>query len=136
MQQSLFGPAPDEGRPIWVYHFGLPDRSGTFKYIHLIRSKHDPDETMARGSKARDPLHWKKTASVDEYKLAIMKLMSDGEPRTFNAICVELTKTTADVWLDKEPDKALWSLVEERKLVWACELGATFFLDANALEKP
>lgn len=144
MQLCLFG-RPEE-RLTWDYHTGLPDRSGMAKYTHLIMWEGDPEETLGRGkhgredaderglSGGRDSTHWRKTHSVDVYKQKITELMSDGEPRTFNRICVEITGTNGNVWFEKEPDLALWALVEEKKLCWACELGAIFFLDSFFVE--
>lgn len=144
MQLSFFG--EPEARPTWQYHTGLPDRSGLAKYTHLIMWAGDPEETLGRGfgrnvdrksngkPAGRKPDHWKHTFSVDVYKQKIMELMKDGEPRTFNCICVQITGTNAHVWFEKEPDLALWSLVEEGRLCWACELGTTFFLDSSFVE--
>lgn len=130
---SLFGeePAPPE----WSYYFGVPERTGLKKYTHLIRSELDPDETMKRGNKNRSATHWKNPGSVDEFVKKIRALMSDGRPRTFNAICVELTGTTADVWADKEPDHALWQLVEKEELGWAQEMRAIFFCSAKFIRR-
>lgn len=120
-------------RPVWNYQRGLPDRSGMFRYTHLIQSKYDPDETMGRG-RDRDPLHWKKIAGVEHFEQAIASLMADGEPRTFNAICVQITGTNGNVWFEKAPDQALWILVEKGLLAWTCTEGATFFLDSSRVE--
>lgn len=43
----------------------------------------------------------------------IQKHLADGEPRTFNRICVELGDVTADVAFEKAPDHALWELVAQ-----------------------
>lgn len=127
-----------ERSSLWKYNRGIPNRRGLTKYTHLIRSERDPTETMAHGGakyddagnliSGRDPLHWKKTKSVEEFKKGILELLEDGEPRTFNAICVELTGTTADVWFDKPIDQALWALVKDETLAWSNSEGAVFFL--------
>jgi len=130
---------------LWSYHRGLPDRESDpmSKYTHLIMWYGDPEESLGRGFKrgddgmstgeavGREVDHWKRTFSVEEYKKKIIDLMKDGEPRTFNCICIELTGTTANVWFEKEPDTALWQLVEEEVLAWTCGDGATFFIDSN-----
>lgn len=118
-------------REVWEYHFGMPDRDGLGRYTHLIMSKLDPEETMLRGSKVRDPNHWRKTYSVEEWQERILHHLRDGEPRTFNAICVELTGTTANIWMDEPPDQALWSLCEENLIAWSCNLGAVFWLRSD-----
>lgn len=127
----------------WTYHRGLPDRSGLSRYTHLIRSKYDPEETMARGRlkydeagnvvSGRDPTHWKsdKQRSVPVFMAEIRKLLSDGNPRTFNRICVELTGTTADVMLEKPIDEALWELVAEKSIAWSNSEGAVFFTNTE-----
>lgn len=144
-QLHLFGELEAE-TPTWQYHAGLPARDGLAKYTHLIRWGGDPKETMGRGregrkdadeqgvSGGRSSTHWKRTHSVEVYKQKITELLTDGRSRTFNCICVQLTGTTADVWFEKAPDIALWSLVEEGKLCWAQELGVIFFLDSSFVE--
>ena len=117
--------------PEWTYHRGMPNRRGLRKFTHLIRSPYDPDETMARGKANRDPTHWQKTADAVTWSRRIARLMRDARPRTFNAICVELTGTNGDVWHTKPQDLALWSLVRQGRLAWACEEGAVFFCDSS-----
>lgn len=119
----------------WTYLCGMPDRSGMSRFTHLIRWSGDSEETMARGAGNRDPLHWRKTKSVDAFVEGIRALMLDGEPRTFNRICIEMTGATSDVWLDSPIDVALWRLVASRELWWACEDGAVFFLHQSAVER-
>lgn len=131
-QLSLFESPPE----FYTYYRGVPARKGILRYTHLIWSKFDPPETLGRGFKNGKKLgravdHWKRTFSVNEYKKKISELMKDGNARTFNRICVELTGTTASVWFEKEPDKALWALVEDGTLAWAQEEGCIFFVDSN-----
>jgi hypothetical protein len=142
---SLFG--EELAPPEWTYFFGAPKRPGILKYTHLIRSDLDPDETLGRGfgrdidrkpngkPVGRKPGHWKNPGSVAEFVKKIRKLMEDGRPRTFNAICVELTGTTADVWFEKEPDQALWQLVKDEELGFAQEMGAIFFCSAKFIRR-
>ncbi len=148
-QISLFTPKwPSQialfaSRSIWTYHRGLPDRSDLSRYTHLIRSKYDPEETMEHGALkhdaegnvvgGRDPTHWKtsKQRSVPVFMAEIRKLLSDGNPRTFNRICVELTGTTADVMLEKPIDEALWELVAEESIAWSNAEGAVFFTNTE-----
>ncbi len=133
-QRSLpFAGASRESR--WTYRCGTPDRSGLARYTHLIRWGWDTDETMARGAGKRDSQHWRRAGSVEHFVEAIRTLMRDGHARTFHRMCVELTGTSADVWFEKQPDLALWRLVEVGELWWTCEEGATFFLHADAVER-
>lgn len=120
---------PDE-QPRWTYHVGLPDRSGLARYTHLIRGPEDLDETMPRHKGRRDPIHWKKISQdTSHWKSKILEFFDAHEgPATWNTIAVTITGTTADIWMDDVPDRALWELVEEFALAWACELGCVWFL--------
>lgn len=120
----------DALRP-WTYYFGLPDRSGAARYTHLVRWNGDPPETKARGGGLR-PAGWqKRLGGAEEWAAEIDALLADGRPRTFNAIAVQLTGTTADVVVDEAPDQGLWLLVERGRVAWACEERAVFFLRAD-----
>ncbi len=131
-----------DARATWTYYFGLPDRSGMAAYTHLIRWVGDPPETKARGSevvdgvrRARRGAGWQnRIGTPEEWAPRIDELLADGEPRTFNAICVQLVGTTADVMVDTAIDVALWALVERNRVAWACEEGAVFFLRADFVE--
>lgn len=121
----------------WTYQRGMPDRSGLAQFTHLIMWKHDPKETMGRGAGKRDSQHWKKTLKniqVEDWVEKILALMSDGEPRTFNCICIQLTGTHGSVWAFKAPDEALWFCVRIGRLAWACEEGCVFFCDASKID--
>lgn len=120
------------------YYRGMPDRSGLRRYMHLVRLPAvEPPETMGRGAGQRDSTHWTRVLgdSSEAWAEKIAKLMADGEPRTFNAICIELTGTTADVWFDKPPDMGLWDLVREGKLAWTNET-PILFIDSRFVEWP
>jgi hypothetical protein len=129
--------------PVWTYHFGAPDRSGIYAYAHLIRWRHDPAETKGRGFTTengervalRGAAWQKRIGTPEEWAPRIEALFDDGEPRTFNAICVHLIGATADVLVDSAIDVALWSLVERERVAWACEEGAVFFLRADFIER-
>ncbi len=121
----------------WTYHFGMPDRSGTSVYTHLIQApRFDPKPTMKHGSKERDPLHWKKANKDPEHFAKLIDaLFDDGKPRTFNGISIELTGTEASVWLHSALDEGLWLLVARERLAWANEEEAVFFLRADYIER-
>lgn len=133
-------------RDHWLYRCGMPDRSGLAAYTHLIRSAHDgARETRevrhARIGVAAGVIEWRKLeqGNVDEWASAIEALMRDGQPRTFNGIVLELTdaKCTADTAFGKDPDDALWKLVEARTLWWSCDIDcdATFFIHADFIQQ-
>ena len=96
---------------------GLPDRSGMFDYVVLIRDQHDP-ERKKRGREAGDVkphLTLRKTTAVD-WAERIASHLSDGVPRTFNRIAVELVDKTADVVCDTPVEAGLWLLVEQERI--------------------
>jgi hypothetical protein len=51
--------------------------------------------------------------SLEAIRSEILRHLSDGEPRTFNRLTVELWDITADIAFDTVADEALWSLVGE-----------------------
>ena len=94
-----------------VWHTEIPHRPSPFTIV--IRSKSDPERSPRK--KGADTLAWKKkvrTGSPDEWADRIVKLLSDGKPRTFNAIMVELADTTADVAFQEAPEAGLWRAME------------------------
>lgn len=117
----------------WTYHCGLPDRSGIAQYTHMIQWGWDPPETRARGAEAREDgardAGWqKRAATVDEARAAIVGLLSkDAIPRTFNCMTIQLYGSRASGFGGSSVEKALWALVAESRLWWACEEGAVFF---------
>jgi hypothetical protein len=109
----------------YAYLRGLPDRSGLRAYLHLIRAPLaiEPDvETMARGKTSRslggENDVAKKSGSPERWASAIVALLEDGRPRTFNAICLQLVGTTADVLFDAPIDRGLWLACERGDLAW------------------
>jgi hypothetical protein len=127
-------PAPERV----TYCRGLPDRSGTAHYTHLIRSPHDPPETKARGAKARETGdreigYAKRLGTVDEWCTRILALLADGRPRTWNAIAVTLIGCTGDVLMGSAPERALWRLCEREEIAWTQEAPIEWTL-ASAIE--
>lgn len=97
-------------------------REGAYAYTYLIRSPEDPERRECAPSLGGDgrtmdflhPTHWSKVKklSVEHCRTAILALLSDGVPRTFNRIGVELWDKTADILFGSNPETAIWSLVE------------------------
>jgi hypothetical protein len=114
-QLDLFGPVaapPDFVR-------GVPiDRTGTARYIHIIRAPEDPERTPRPpgGRLDRAPHLTLDEIPVERCAEMILALFADGAPRTFNAISVELFDHTADMTLDSPLDRALWQLVAQTRL--------------------
>jgi hypothetical protein len=113
------GGSPDSR---WVTGPNTADRSGLAGFTHIIRSPDDPERTDIRKlpEALRDrAAEWRrrlKKSSVGDWKRAIWTLLSDGAPRTFNRIGVELADKTADLLLGLPPDRALWALVAEGRV--------------------
>lgn len=135
-EDAVDGPRP---KP-WTYHRGLPDRSGAAKYLHLVMWAHDPTETRARGEEARKtnargPDWQTKVAIEEQARAAILDLLaSDHEPRTFNCLTMQLFGSGASGFIDTPTEAALWGLVEEGRLWWACEEDCVFFALAEDID--
>lgn len=121
--RSVIAHEDETGVTQWLQ--GLPNRQGLAQYTHLIRSPLDPERSTREERRERygdgASTEWKRLtakATVDAWMAAIVELLLDGAPRTFNAICVELADITADVAAGKSPDEALWSLVAWRAVQW------------------
>jgi PAS domain-containing protein len=98
---------------------GMPvDRSGTTRYVHIIRALDDPERSPrpVGGRLDRFPHRTLAGIPVDQCAEMILRLLADGSPRTFNAIAVELFDYTADMALGSPLDRALWRLVAESRL--------------------
>lgn len=107
----------EEGIGRWL--LWRPDMSDPMsKYTVLIRSPVDP-ERSPRGAHRADWKELTAKGTETQWAEAILDLLLDGAPRTFNHICVELADITADVASQKTPEKALWSLVDMGALVWS-----------------
>lgn len=102
------------------------DRHPMSGFMHVVRGPFDGDrksrEERRRGRKKGEAMvAWKKDLDAgkpDRWEKPILQLMRDGRPRTFNEIMLEITNGnyTADTAYTKDPDKALWSLVESKQL--------------------
>jgi hypothetical protein len=98
------------------------DTSGLAAYAILVRAPGDPErrsreernEAMGREAAGTE---WKQLAKVkvDKWAGRFRALLSDGRPRTYNALCVEAADATADVAPDNA-EAALW-LLKDRGLV-------------------
>jgi hypothetical protein len=132
MQLELFTPeAPAQAPPDGLVKGLRVDRSGAARYVHLIRSPEDPERTeRPRGGRPdRAPHRTLELTTVDHWKREILRLLSDGVPRTFNRLGVELLDQTADMLLDSPVDRALWELVEASLLEHTME-GPIYFRNA------
>lgn len=98
------------------------DTSGLAGYVILVRAPGDPERRSrearhaAMGREAAGS-EWKSLAKVgvEAWAERFRALLSDGRPRTYNALCVEAADATADVAPDNA-EAALW-LLKDRGLV-------------------
>jgi hypothetical protein len=106
------------------------DRSGIAQYVHLIRSADDPERSPRPvGGRADRAPH--RTLSVRPVATCcedILRLLSDGHARTFNAIGVELLDLTSATLFGSPYDEALWELVERQQLEHTLDVPILFRL--------
>lgn len=107
----------------WLTGTHRPERE--LALVHIIRADDDPQRLTREQAKAAGrnrTKEWRALARkpVPELAELIRELLGDGRPRTFNAICVELFDSTADVLFQKNPDHALWSLVAAGEVEHEC----------------
>lgn len=111
------------------------DRSGLAAYLHIIRDPDDPERSTREERRARlgdeATFEWKKLRhknAAPMWREAILKLMADGQPRTFNAMAVIIADMTADVVAEGAAPDVLWALVAEEKLEHTLETPILFRL--------
>jgi hypothetical protein len=114
---------------------GHIDRSGLASFLHIIRDPDDPERSSREERRARlgdlATTEWKKLRHKDSapmWREAMLKLLSDGQPRTFNAMAVIIADITADVASDGAAEGVLWSLVAEELLEHTVEAPVFFRL--------
>jgi hypothetical protein len=98
------------------------------RYVHVIRHPDDPERSpRPRGGREdRAPHRTLAVVAADEFKPQILALLSDGVPRSFNRIGVELLDQTADMLLGSPVDRALWALVDAGDLELTLEAPVLF----------
>lgn len=108
-----------------TWHEGLPDRSGLAQYTVALRSPWDPERLTRAEQRATGGGFeaWRKdlVGEPRSWAAAIIRLLRDGQSRTFNRIVLDLTarQYTADVALGKVPEVGLWLAVERGAIWWA-----------------
>jgi hypothetical protein len=86
--------------------------AGAHVYVHLIRGVDDMERRARYKGQDKAPHLTAKKTSQETWERLLLAVLSDGEPRTFNAICLELTEKTADVMFSTPLNDALWRLCE------------------------
>jgi hypothetical protein len=108
--------------------------------LHLARSPYDPERTPRHLRKVRDTgAQWArsmKKENIEVFRKDILELLSDGQPRTFNRIGVELYDKTADALYKKPVEDALWGLAAEGKVSFTPDAPILWFLEGAEEEKP
>lgn len=110
-----------------------PIRTGAGIFTVAIRAPDDPERKPRPKKMADDPSHsirWKNInkVSAEEWSRAIVKHLSDGKTKTFNAISVELAGTTADIAVGKNLEAGLWLAVERGELEYTPQAPVLFRL--------
>ena len=95
-------------------------RRGLAGFLHVVRGVDDPKRLDRKDREGRETA-WKadlKASSTATWAAKIAAHLSDGIPRTFNRIVLELSnhEYTADVALEQAPDFALWHLVASERV--------------------
>jgi len=114
-----------------VYHCCTPvSHAGMAKYCHLVWGPDDPKRSPRPkgGRDDKQPHLTNAKTSRGEWALRIEALMEDGEPRTFNRICVELLDQEASIGFEGPLDEALWGLVEQGRLAHTMEVPVYFII--------
>lgn len=110
----------------------LPDRSGAYDYVVLIRAPDDPERAprpKGRGRVATQdvaPHLTIRRTPASTWASKIAAHMNDGTPRTFNRIAMELTGKTADVVATTTFHDAIWLLVEQGVLEYTPDAPVLF----------
>ena len=104
------------------------DRSGMAQYVHLIRAADDPERSPrpVGGRADRAPHRTLSVRPVATCSEDILRLLSDGRARTFNAIGVELLDLTSATLFGSPYDEALWALVESQDLEHTLDIPILF----------
>jgi len=85
------------------------------QYTIMIRADDDPERKPRPkgGQKDRRPHLTIAKWSIEDIKAKLLEHLSDGEPRTFNRIGIELWDKGGDLLAGTKVEEALWELVEE-----------------------
>jgi len=122
---------PDMSTPQWLTRV-LPDRTGMGAYLEMIRDvKNDPDRRpRPKRGEAKDvaPHLTLNRTHVEDWIDPIYELLTDGRPRTLNAIGVELIDKTADITAGTPLGECLWLLVERGDLAYTASAPVLFTL--------
>ena len=122
-QLELFAESPTE----WVTGV-LPNRSGVYRYVIMIRSPADPERRPrpAGGQKDRAPHRTLAKTTAAGWCPRVLELLEREGPMTFNALSVLLVDKTADITGGTPLEEAVWSLVQKRQVAFTLEAPTLF----------
>jgi len=109
---------------------GIPKMDGMHRYTEMIRGTDDPERAPRPkgGQKDRAPHRTLAKSTAKDWIPSIRKLLSDGQPRTLNAIGVTLIDKTADITSGRPFAQALWQLVQDGELAYGSPAPILFVL--------
>jgi len=112
-----------------TFHVG-PVNIAASPYVHLIRAKDDPERSPRGPGRA---LLWRNLDkhTPEAWADRIVTHLSDGVPRTFNRIMVELSDFTADVAFGTAADEGLWIAVSSHQLALTHDAPILFTMAAS-----
>ena len=118
-------------RKVWNTGW-VPDRTGMYAYVELIRGPDDPKRSprVPVGDPRSDTMAlWRKEllkSTVADWIPRVLFLLADGVPRTLNRIAVELLDKTADVVAGTPLPETLWTLALRSELHFTTEAPILF----------
>lgn len=112
---------------------GVPDMRGLRAYTEMIWSSDDPERApRPKGGQADKAPHitLRKT-TAEQWAPKILRLLSDGKPRTLNAIGITLIDKTADITSQTPFAAGLWLLVQQGKVAFGDPAPILFTLSSR-----
>lgn len=112
---------------------GVPDMRGLRAYTEMIQSPDDPERApRPKGGQAdRAPHVTLRKTTAEQWAPKILRLLSDGKPRTLNAIGITLIDKTADITSQTPFAAGLWLLVQQGKVAFGDPAPILFTLSSR-----
>lgn len=105
----------------------VPRLDGGYAFTALVRRDDDPIVATKR-SRKEGPDWWRRALKEEPRVWAdrVVAHLSDGVPRTFHRICVELVGCDGSVCFKENPWKGVWLAVEQGRLEYESKAPARF----------
>jgi hypothetical protein len=97
--------------PEWVTG-QRPDTSGAYAYVIMIMASEDPKRSPRKKGSDKTPHQTLRKDDPESWRAGFMRILGDGKPRTFNALCIMLADLNASICGGEMPEEVLWQLVE------------------------